>query len=117
LQAVRAETITQVIAFALAAQMISLMAAYSLATALGVDVGILELAWVVGAVRLLVVLPISPSGLGVREGALVVLLGAYGVRGDEALAFSLLSFATSELLIGLIGGLVEGRHFLTPRRG
>jgi uncharacterized protein (TIRG00374 family) len=117
LQAVRGGTLAQVVAFALAAQTISLLAAYSLASALEIDIGILELAWVVGAVRLLVILPISPSGLGVREGALVVLLGAYGVRGQDALAFSLLGFATSELLIGLIGGLVEGKLFLRPRHG
>ncbi|HJU65551.1 MAG TPA: lysylphosphatidylglycerol synthase transmembrane domain-containing protein [Gemmatimonadaceae bacterium] len=116
LRAVPAMVFVRLLTLALTAQAVSLVAAYSLATAVGISIGLLELAWIVGAVRLLVILPISPSGLGVREGALVVLLGAYGVPGQEALAFSLLGFATSELLIGLLGGLVEGKQFLRPQR-
>lgn len=117
LPAVPTGVFVRVLMLALGTQAISLVAAYALVGALSADIGVLELAWVVSAVRLLVILPISPSGLGVREGALVVLLGAYGVRGQDALAFSLLGFATSELLIGLIGGVVEGQLFLRPRRG
>jgi hypothetical protein len=59
-------------------------------------------------------IPISISGLGVREGALLFLLKPYGVWGEEALALSLIIFGITVLLIGAIGGLLEGRKLLFP---
>jgi len=44
----------------------------------------------VPAVLMLQVLPISFSGLGVREGALVLFLHAFGVSNSQALAAGLL---------------------------
>jgi hypothetical protein len=53
--------------------------------------------------------PISVSGLGIREGASLLLLLPYGVPGEKALALSFLIFATTLLLIGALGGLLEAR--------
>jgi uncharacterized membrane protein YbhN (UPF0104 family) len=54
---------------------------------------------------IIVSLPISVGGLGVREGALVALLGAAGGNASEAAAIGLLYLAVL-LALTLPGGLV-----------
>ncbi|MDD4933257.1 MAG: lysylphosphatidylglycerol synthase transmembrane domain-containing protein [Methylacidiphilaceae bacterium] len=56
-------------------------------------------------VNVAVALPVSISGLGIREGALLYLLGSFGVSREEAVAFSLLLFAVG-LFWSLLGGIV-----------
>ncbi|VVM05782.1 hypothetical protein MAMC_00790 [Methylacidimicrobium cyclopophantes] len=56
-------------------------------------------------VNVAVALPVSISGLGIREGALLYLLGSFGVSREEAVAFSLLLFAVG-LVWSLVGGIV-----------
>ncbi|MGH7718838.1 MAG: lysylphosphatidylglycerol synthase transmembrane domain-containing protein [Gemmatimonadaceae bacterium] len=105
-------TLALVFALAAVTQLMSILAYYTLAGGLGIELRFIEMAWVMGVVRLLIMIPISPAGLGVREGALVVLLGQYGVPGEAALALSLLAFATGEVLVGIVGGVIEGVRFL-----
>jgi uncharacterized membrane protein YbhN (UPF0104 family) len=50
-------------------------------------------------------IPLSINGWGVREGALIVLLSAYGVLGEQALLLSLL-VAVVNLAVAALGGLV-----------
>ena len=50
-------------------------------------------------------IPLSPNGLGFREGAYIWALGRFGVDHDLALAFALLILA-AVLLTSLVGGLV-----------
>jgi uncharacterized membrane protein YbhN (UPF0104 family) len=68
--------------------------------------------WVRSVVVVLTLLPISIGGVGVREGVLVVTLATFGVPAHEALAFSILVFATTILAPGLAGGVVEGAQWL-----
>lgn len=60
---------------------------------------------VVPLVSLLMMLPISLSGHGVREGGLILLLAPYGVSSEQATALGIVWFALSAG-VGLIGGLV-----------
>ncbi|WP_244232734.1 lysylphosphatidylglycerol synthase transmembrane domain-containing protein [Methylacidiphilum caldifontis] len=62
-------------------------------------------------ITLVVSLPISISGLGVREGSVILLLSPYGISPELALGFSLLSFT-----IGVFWSLVGGLFFLTWRK-
>lgn len=57
----------------------------------------------VGTASLL--LPISVSGLGVREGIYVLLFAQVGVRQEQALAFSF-AYYSIDLFAGLVGGLI-----------
>ncbi len=61
-------------------------------------------------VNVAVSLPVSISGLGIREGALLYLLGSFGVSREEAVAYSLLLFA-----VGLVWSLVGGGVYLYYR--
>jgi uncharacterized membrane protein YbhN (UPF0104 family) len=60
---------------------------------------------IVPPVTLLQLVPISLAGWGVREAALVVALGWFGVRAEAALAISVL-VGLCLILVGLPGGLI-----------
>ncbi|WP_018291286.1 lysylphosphatidylglycerol synthase transmembrane domain-containing protein [Verrucomicrobium sp. 3C] len=64
-------------------------------------------------VNVAVALPVSISGLGIREGALLYLLGSFGVSREEAVAFSLLLFVVG-LVWSLIGGIVYLYYRASP---
>ena len=65
------------------------LGAYLLAGALGVPATLWDMLAVMPAVTLAATLPVSLGGWGVREGALVLLLGHCGVPASQALALSL----------------------------
>jgi len=79
--------------------------AYLLATALGMsaDFWVVTYAMAIGSVVTL--LPISVSGLGTREAAVVAFLGIHGVPAELALGFSLLVFATFYVASGVLGAI------------
>jgi uncharacterized membrane protein YbhN (UPF0104 family) len=60
-------------------------------------------------------LPVSVAGLGLREGAAVLLLGSQGVARGPAVAFSLLAFLGGWVLPGVIGAVVEAVHLFGRR--
>jgi hypothetical protein len=60
---------------------------------------------IVPPVTLLQLVPISLAGWGVREAALVVALGWFGVPAEAALAISVL-VGLCLILVGLPGGLI-----------
>ena len=56
-------------------------------------------------VALLTMIPVSLSGIGVREGGFVYFLGLYGVPAAQAMMLSLAFFAV-QVAASLVGGLV-----------
>jgi uncharacterized membrane protein YbhN (UPF0104 family) len=66
---------------------------------------------VVPLVALLMVLPVSIGGFGMRENAMEILLGEHGVAKDQAIAVALL-WGLGTILTGLVGGGL----FLLDRR-
>jgi len=91
--------------------------AYGLvASALDLDLSYATIAWTRSAAVLVAILPISIAGLGVREGAMVVLLAPYGIAAADALTYALLAFATTILAVGLVGGLIEAVRLLRRQR-
>ena len=107
--------LVRAILLSLAENLAATVVVYLLALAIGIAVPLVSLGWIRAAVQLVVFLPISISGLGVREGSLILALEPYGVSGVDAVALSLLIFGIN-LLIGLIGGGLELRRFLPPIR-
>jgi hypothetical protein len=73
---------------------------------LKIKVSPLVLMWVFAVVFFLQAIPISISGIGIREGALIVLLSRYGIRDSQAFALSLIVFLIA-ILMGLVGGVSE----------
>ena len=77
-----------------------------IAWSLGWNISYVSLGWIRSGLILVTMIPISISGLGLRESGALLLLGAYG--DDEAVAFSLLVFAVTVLFFALLGGVIEG---------
>jgi uncharacterized protein (TIRG00374 family) len=77
-----------------------------LAYAVSAELSFVQIGWLRSAVVLVQLLPVSFSGLGVREGTIVLLLQPYGIEGAMAVSLSLLLFGKN-LFIGAIGGILE----------
>ena len=77
----------------------------TLAWGLGFHFGTLDFVLLVPAVLTAQMIPITPGGLGVREGAAVTLLPVAGMVPHEAMLLSLASFAAS-LVWSAAGGVV-----------
>jgi glycosyltransferase 2 family protein len=97
-------------------QVLGIMLYIALAASLGVSIPIITMGWIRSVVLLLLLLPITISGLGLREGALMVLLTAEGVGQVPAVAFGVLVFAATVLAPALVGGVSEGFRLLRPER-
>ena len=93
-------------------QILGVIVYYLLALSLGIEISFFAMGWIRCAVLLVVMIPISISGLGLREASLLFLLRPYGVQDDKALALSLAIFGATTVFIGVIGGLFEVRKFL-----
>ena len=78
---------------------------YLLALALGLKTSFVQVSFAVALGSLVTLLPISISGLGTREAAIVAYLGAVGVPAEMALSFSLLVFVTFYVAGGLMGAV------------
>lgn len=96
----------QIFALSVVIYLIGVSAFVFLAKGLQLELGFYSLAWITSLVTAIVMLPISFSGLGVREAGLIVVLEPYGVSAASALAFSLLMFS-STLVLSAGGGLLE----------
>lgn len=79
---------------------------FFLALSLNIPLDLVQCAWLFSIVSITTLLPISFSGLGVREGTVIVLLSQLGIDKSLSLSLSLLIYITA-VLVGLIGGLLE----------
>jgi hypothetical protein len=86
-----------------------------LAQALDLETGLVSMGWIRSCILIPTILPVTVAGLGLREGASILLLGLFGVSEDRALAFGLLIFAVTALAVGMVGGLLESWRWLAPR--
>jgi uncharacterized membrane protein YbhN (UPF0104 family) len=92
----------EVVGAALVYQLVIISVAVIATRALGVHVGPTALLVFVPAVAIIQVLPVSFGGLGLREGALVVLLRPLGVSTAHAVALGL-SLYGMQLIASLLG--------------
>jgi uncharacterized membrane protein YbhN (UPF0104 family) len=90
---------------ALLSSICSALAAYCIANSLRIDVELTAMIAIISIVTLLVALPISLAGWGVREVSLVALLGSLGVDREAALLLSV-EFGLLGMLMSLPGGVI-----------
>ena len=83
-----------------------------------IDLGLsfADCAWLRALLHLLLILPLSVSGIGVREGMLLMLLVPFGITSAQAVAYSFLLMA-SLLLMAAIGGLLAPGMYIEPGKG
>jgi len=94
--------VTAVLATAFAYQLLIVLAAWIASHALGIPLGWGPVAAFIPVVAMAQVLPVSVNGLGLREGALVLLLHPLGVPTAQAVALGLLLYGMN-LAVSLLG--------------
>lgn len=78
---------------------------YGIGVCLGFYVPVYEFFWIYATLSLLLLLPVSFAGLGVREVSLVGLLGLFGVSKEHAITLSVI-MVSSQLIGAMIGGII-----------
>lgn len=101
----RSKALTKAILASLAFNILLIVVYILLGLAVGVDISPLYYMLFIPIISTLTVLPISVSGLGVREGSYMFLFSRVGVPSSQALAMSLLFYALN-VVTGLAGGLI-----------
>lgn len=85
----------------------------ALGLAFGVDISLIYYFVFIPIISLLLVIPLSINGFGLREGGYVALFGQAGVAQPQAFSMSL-GFGAVVIIAGLIGGLLYlGHNVLT----
>lgn len=92
----------QVLLVSFAYQLVVAFGAFLVALAIGLHVGWTAIVAFMPVVAIVQVLPLTIGGLGLREGAFVVLLRPLGVTVSQAIAFGLLVYALN-LAVSLLG--------------
>jgi len=92
----------QALVAGLAYQLAVIMAAFAAGRALGLPVGWTAFMAFMPVVAIIQVLPLTIGGLGLREGALAVLLAPLGVSQSHAVALGLLVYGIN-LVVSLLG--------------
>ncbi len=99
----RKDVITKALMISICIQILGFSGVALLASALGEDIPVLLLFVFLPIIITVTTIPISISGLGVREGAFVILLGLIGIKPELATSLSLSWFFSS--FVGSIPGL------------
>ena len=94
--------VVSVLTTAAAYQAVLIVAAFMAARAVGIDLGPTAFVAFIPAVLIAQVLPLSISGLGLREGALVLFLHPLGVSDAQSIVLGLLLYALN-LVVSLAG--------------
>ena len=83
---------------------------YIVALSFNINIPLLHFILIYPISSLIGMIPITVSGLGTREGALIHLLGIYGVAEQNAVAISLAGYLITYLIPSIIGGILAITH-------
>lgn len=89
-------------------ELVGAVAIWCFAMAIGLELRLLTTMWIWTGLHLVLLLPLSIAGLGLREAGLVGLCALIGVPSATAVAWSLTIFFGS-LIVAAVGGLIESR--------
>lgn len=99
------DDILKAYAYSIFIQFLSIFSVYILSIGLSMNISFLSFLVFVPIITLISVIPISISGIGLREGAFVFLLGHIGISPDMSVTLSILWFLS--LVIASLWGLYE----------
>jgi uncharacterized protein (TIRG00374 family) len=109
-----AREMTYVILLLTVKYLLGILSVYLMACALGLPLSMINLGWTETFMYVLMMLPISFQGLGLREGGMIALLDMYGIAQEGAVSLSLLMFSIY-VVGGVVGGVMEGWSFWSGR--
>jgi len=105
------KVLTQVMALSIAVQLVRVFQGYGLGRGLGIQVGLAYYLVFMPIAMLVLLLPVSISGLGLPQAAIVWLLRPMGVPDAESLALS-----TLLIVVGIIGNLPGALLYAVRRK-
>ena len=82
---------------------------------LGIELDVVDYMLIIPIANVILLLPITVNGIGLREGVFALLLGSFGVAGAVSVAFAWASFGLF-VVFGLLGGIVYATQGERPRR-
>lgn len=92
--------------WAIAAQLVSVVATQILGRGLGIDLPFSAWCIVLGGLAIALVLPVTLAGLGLREASLIGLLDVFGINSETALALAVILLAI-QVTFGAIGLFID----------
>ncbi|HMK55744.1 MAG TPA: lysylphosphatidylglycerol synthase transmembrane domain-containing protein [Dissulfurispiraceae bacterium] len=95
--------------YSIAIQLSGMASVYILARGLSLEIGIVSILVFLPMIILISMVPVSISGLGIREGAFVFFLGTMGISADRAMTLSILWFLS--VIVASCWGFVEYLRF------
>jgi len=106
LQSYSGSALLRALGFGLVFNVLLIASNVLIGVSLGVDLPLAYYMIFVPLTSLVLILPISFAGLGVREGTYVVLFKQAGVAPEVALSLSLLVYVLGTVTPGLVGGII-----------
>ncbi len=103
--------VSVIVFLSFAGHALCILGGYVLAEGLCPQINLAAFAWMRSVILFLSLMPLTIGNLGVREAGYMYLMGLYFVPAESAVAFSLGLF-TVQILIGFMGGGIEGFYFL-----
>lgn len=95
--------VAQNILWGFAVQFTGVIQMWGILWALNINISLIEFMWIIPAVSVLLLLPVSFGGLGVREVSVTGFLGLFAVPGNSAVSVSLI-ILLGQIVSALIGG-------------
>lgn len=87
-------------------QIFNTLVLFTVAHSLNLKIYYIDLIWIFSLVNIIVLLPITISGFGLREGSFIYFLGLLRISNAQAMSLSIAIFLVS-FSLGLIGGMIE----------
>lgn len=100
----RKKEIAKAFFYSIATQMILIWSVYILSRGLSMKIAFISVLSFIPVVSIISLIPVTISGIGLREGAFVVLFGLVGVSPEKAMTLSIAWFLS--IVIGSLPGFV-----------
>ncbi len=97
--------VIQVTVLSLINHLAFVVCSYLYGRAIGLDLTLLDQLTIFPLINMIAAIPVTPSGIGTRDAAAIVLLAPFGVEEGAAVTLSLMIYATL-ILWSLVGGAV-----------
>lgn len=107
-------TLVSVLALSALGHLLFLTGGYMLLYSIHVEIDFHVLAWIRSLVFILVSVPFSIAGIGIREVSFVYLFGFYGLRPDDIIAYAFLALLV-QMVIGFFGLVIELRNWFRQK--
>jgi len=92
-------------------QLVGASVVYWIARDIGVLVPIWDWFWILGGLSIILLIPVTIAGLGVRECGLIGILSLFSIPAEKAIVLSLIILGL-QVFLALIGLCVEGKRII-----